>query len=498
MNPILPLSKEDFRLFQRLLVETSGLYFTPDKNQHLQSALWQRIQQRGHDSYGEYYRFLKYHPEGRIELKDLFDLITIGETYFFRNKAQFEVLQKFVLPDIVRRSLSCGDKSIRVWSAGCSGGDEAYSIAIAIMESVPSCESWNISILGTDINRNELRRAREGIYGERAVSQLPKEYLEKYFEIQGTHFLLKAHVRELVQFEYHNLACDPYLHEKMREVDLLFCRNVIIYFDDQTTQRVIDHFYNCLAPHGYLFLGHTETLWQITNHFERVEFPQAFIYQKRVHPIPANDSLPFLAVPEIKFTNFTPSLETFKSSPFEEGMESTTQGASVSNVKEIDTEGQERGDNASSPILPGAQDEDDHQALLSQAVAMANEEKYQEALNILKKVIEVGHLNMEAHYLIGVLYYKIKELREAEAHFRKVIYLDRDSVLAFYHLGNIYLFQKRLTEAAREFKNAIRLIKKRPKDEPIRFGEDFPSDWLLKACENNLREISQKRGGRHG
>ncbi len=328
MKNILPLSADDFRLFQKLLIETSGLRFEEGRSQSLHLALWQRLQHRGYDSYQEYYNLLKFHPEGRLEIRELLDLITIGETYFFRNKAQFNVLMRFVLPEIIQRKVDSGDKCIRVWSAGCSRGDEAYSIAMAIMEVIPSRKEWRISILGTDINRNGLACSEEAIYGEKDIGHLEKEYLEKYFKIQGSTYILNANVRELAQFEYHNLAKDPCIHEKMQNVDIIFCRNVIIYFDSQTTQRVIENFYNCLAQDGYLFLGHTETLWQITNKFERVEFPQTFIYRKRLSPVQEDAMKPFMAVPEIAIGDLT--LSAAPIGAFEAGVKNRYSGPTLS------------------------------------------------------------------------------------------------------------------------------------------------------------------------
>ncbi len=507
---MLPLSTEEFCLFQQFLIETSGLYFPPDRSQSFHFALWNRLQQRGYDSYGEYYRLLKYHPEGRFELRELLDLITIGETYFFRNKAQFEVLQKYVLPEIVQRKKNADSKSIRVWSAGCSGGDEAYSIAIAILESVPSVDEWNISILGTDINRNALSRAKKGVYGERDINQLPKAYLDKFFESQGSTYLVKNRVKELVQFEYHNLASDPYIHDQMKEIDILFCRNVIIYFDGQTTQRVINNFNNCLALHGYLFLGHTETLWQITNNFERVEFPQAFIYQKRLSSDQIG-ALPFVVMPEVPSYDFNSSNSKFTGGgvfskgqiawgqedlgPWGKKEALNCQVALSPDLEEMDSKHHRKAfDTFSSTPSLDAQDKIDVQAYLARATLLANEARYQEAAELLIKVIGVDPLHIEAYYLLGTLYCKKNEFKEAEAQFRKVIYLDPHSILAYYNLGHIYLSQKKLTEAVREFENAIRLIEKRSKDDPIRFCEDFTPDLILRACRKNLAEIS-KRGG---
>lgn len=491
MKEILPLSTDDFGLFQKLLIEASGLHFEEDRNQSLHLALWQRLQHRGYDSYQEYYYLLKFHPEGRLEIRELLDLITVGETYFFRNKAQFNVLIRFVLPEIIQRKVYSRDKSIRIWSAGCSRGDEPYSIAMAMMEVLPSYKEWSISILGTDINRNGLACAKEAIYGEKDVVHLPKEYLDKYFKIRGSTYLLHPDVRELVQFEYHNLVNDPFIHEKMQNVDLVFCRNVTIYFDFQTTRQVIENFHNCLAEEGYLFLGHTETLWQITNRFERVEFPQTFIYKKGVSLVQEDARKPFVAIPEMNIEDLTsikePGIEkSFFLHEQKSGLQETPEPLGQMKIPF---------DQASlSPTdTPIALDKNQIFTYLTHATILANEAKYKEAADILGQVIEVDNLSVEAYYLLGVLSYKSGNLQEAEAQFRKVIYVTPDSILAYFNLGNIYLYQRKFNEAAREFRNAIRLSEKRPKDEQVKFCEDFTVEFLLRACRNNLIEIS-KRG----
>jgi chemotaxis protein methyltransferase CheR len=556
MKNILPLSTDDFSLFQELLIETSGLFFEESRSQSLHLALWQRLQHRGHDSYREYYNLLKFHPEGHLEIRELLDLITIGETYFFRNKAQFEVLMKFVLPEIMQRKMDSGEKWLRVWSAGCSGGDETYSIAMAMMEVVPSYQNWNISILGTDINRNVLACAKEATYGEKHIGHLPKEYVAKYFKVWGTTYILNTDVRELARFEYHNLARDPFIHEKMQNMDIIFCRNVMIYFDSQTSQRVIENFYNCLARDGYLFLGHAETLWQITNKFERVEFPQTFIYKKSLSPLREDAMKPFIAVPEIPDDDLTlsatptPALYQHGSgSVFEAEARDRWPGSTLSappppgwgfegltSTKETDLQkssfhqelrfelqekpeplqGFERLPDVTEEVhsfkeaTPGLEEMQDQTALsssdhmieqrkndihtyLTMATLLANEAKYKEATDILEKIIEADNLSVEAYYLLGVLSYKNSNLNEAETQFKKVIYVDPDSVIAYFNLGNMYLYQRKFREAAREFRNAIRLLEKRPKDEQVRFCEDFTVEFLLRACRNSLVEIS-KRG----
>jgi chemotaxis protein methyltransferase CheR len=504
MKDILPLSPEDFSLFQELLIETSGLRFDEGRTQSLHQALWQRLQHRGYDSYREYYNLLKFHPEGHLEIRELFDLITIGETYFFRNKAQFDVLMRFVLPEIIQRKLASGEKCIRAWSAGCSRGDEAYSIAIAMIEVFPSFEEWRVSVLGTDINRKGLACSEDAVYGEKDIGHLPKEYVDKYFVRNGSAYHLRDDVKALVEFEYHNLARDPCLHEKMQNVDILFCRNVIIYFDPETTQRVIENFYNCLAPDGYLFLGHTETLWQITNRFERVEFPQTFIYKKKLGPVQEDGMKPFMAVPEIRIESLAPPAGSV--SPFEPEAKHKGSGSALYSQPEpfVPQPAEQvvgatlQVDNPSDVAFRSAldhtavQDKGDILASLSKATALANEAKYKEAAAILGKIVEADNLSVEAYYLLGVLSYKSGNLKEAETQFRKAIYVSPDSVLAYFNLGNMYLYQKRFRDAAREFKNAVRLLEKRPKDEQVRFCEDFTVEFLLRACNNTLVQISQR------
>jgi chemotaxis protein methyltransferase CheR len=415
---------------------------------------------------------------------------------------------RFVLPEIIQKKMDSGDKCIRAWSAGCSRGDEAYSIAIAMIEVYPSFEELRVSVLGTDINRKGLAYSEDAVYGEKDIGHLPKEYLEKYFKRQGSTYRLVDDVKALVEFEYHNLARDPCLHEKMQNVDILFCRNVIIYFDPETTQRVIENFHNCLAQDGYLFLGHAETLWQITNRFERVEFPQTFIYKKRLDPVQEDAMRPFMAVPEINIENLALSaaptgalkaeLKNGHSRPILNPPPETLGPKPIEQVEDP-TQGVDNPPDAAFLSLPDQTAAPDKSHILdglAKATILANEAKYQEAADILGRVIQADNLSVEAYYLLGVLSYKSGDLKEAEAQFRKVIYVAPDSILAYYNLGNLYLYQRKLREASRELKNAIRLLEKRPKDEQVRFCEDFTADFLLRVCRNTLAQIS-RRGGQY-
>lgn len=500
MNPEPSLSKEDFILLQELLLQASGLRFEEDNAQSLLYAIEERRKENRCASYQQYYSLLQSHSEGGFEIRKLLDLITTTETYFFRNSEQFDVLAGAVLPLIIRGKELSGDRSIRVWSAGCSKGNEAYSIAIAIKEAVPVYENWDISILGTDINRQALFYAQESVYNEHDMGHISEEFRDKYFVKEGADYILSDSVKKMVKFEYHNLAKDPFTLEGMRNLDIIFCRNVTIYFDLENTERVIDSFYDCLVPMGWLFLGHAETLWQITNKFESVEFPGTFVYRKSAYPINEEEMRPFINLPEINFD---------KEQPVRTGEEPGKPSETQERKEELGQLYKDVSMLFDTKDYPGAlalidkmisTDINYVRFYLVKAHILANQGKYEDATGILAKVIEMDPLSAEAHYLLGVISLRKGVLKEAEAEFKKVLYIDPDIIIAYFNLANIHLHQRGLAKARLEFNNAINLLQKKKKGEEIKLGKNFTVEFLLRACKNKLEIISAKerkreRGG---
>ena len=433
------LSQDELQLFQEFLSRESGLYFNKDKSQNLQYSLLERMQRLGINSYQGYYDLLLNRPLGKSETDELFSLVTIPETHFFRNPAQFEVLREVVLPEIISRKGP--DRSLRIWSAGCSRGDEPYSIAMVVREALPDYQSWQVSILATDINRKAISFAQKAIYPQRCMHNLPEGYLERYFKKDGKDYILNEEVKSLVNFTCHNLAKGLY---PLEDADIIFCRNVIIYFAQDIIKRVIDNFHHCLKLGGYLFLGHSEILWQISDKFKTVEFPRTFIYQKSPSVV-KEEVRPFIGVPEIKLEEFIDAKEPDKA------------------IVHAD---------------------------FQRATELANQGSYQEAGEQLKRIIRQDNLHVEAYYLLAVLAYRTGDLKEAEEQFRKVIYIDHNIELAYFNLGEIYISQKKYSKAIREFNNVIRLLEKKPMHEEVRFSEDFTVEILLMTCKNNLKQIT--------
>lgn len=491
-----PLSANDFKLFQDLLIKESGLYFTEDKINLLSGCLGERLKEKGLSSYKDYYDLLRSSCAGNLELNALFRLLTVGETYFFRNPAQFDALRNFIIPEIIKKR-SLGRPSIKIWSAGCSTGEEPYSIAIYLLETLPNPLNWDIYLLATDINEEVLNKARDAVYGDKAVRNPPEEYVHKYFIKKQDRFILREEVKKMVEFARHNLAKDPFILCGQENLDIIFCRNVTIYFDLNTTKKVIGGFYKSLVDGGYLFLGEAETLWQIFDQFRVIDFPRTFIYRKEVPLLRKALGVFFIDLPEFAFEETLP-LKSAKTATKARPKEALSKVSTVEDTSPIGNLHQEatnlfkekRYDEALvilNKII--ASKPDFLPAHFMKANLLANEAKYEEAIDELKKIIDIDNLFIEAHYLLGALFYKKGNLREAISEFREVCYINPHIVLAYYNLGNIYLSLKQYQEAKREFQNTLKLLEGKPKDELVTFSDTITVDLLARACNKNLEKI---------
>ncbi|HNP69618.1 MAG TPA: protein-glutamate O-methyltransferase CheR [Kouleothrix sp.] len=206
--------------------------------------------------------------------------LTIGETYFFRNQAQFDVLREQILPELLERRAKT--RALRVWSAGCATGEEPYSVAMLLGESLPDPESWQVSILATDLNPQFLARARDGLYGSWSFRDTPERLREQFFTPEHNRWRLSAGIRNMVSFARLNLVEPGYpaILNGTYGQDIILCRNVTIYFEEATTRQIIDRFYDALFPGGWLFVGHAEPQADIYQRFEVHNFPKTILYRK--------------------------------------------------------------------------------------------------------------------------------------------------------------------------------------------------------------------------
>ncbi len=276
----IPLPDDVFRLLRDFIHAYCGIFFDDGSKFLLERRLSRRLEQRQVRSFEEYYHFLRYDRKREEELSVLIDNLTTNETYFFRESPQLRAFSEEILPEL-RRSLA-ERRTLRIWSAGCSTGEEPYTIAILLLESGDWWRDWQVEILGSDINQRVLHTARKGVYKKGSHRVTTPDMLNKYFvEEEKGNYRIIDRVRELVSFSSLNLL-DPYKTGLISNMDVIFCRNVIIYFDKEAKKKVIASFYDKLREGGYLLLGHSESLINISNAFTLRTLKNDMVYQKPV------------------------------------------------------------------------------------------------------------------------------------------------------------------------------------------------------------------------
>lgn len=270
----------DFEIFRDLIYSLCGIYFHTTKKYLLENRLSRCMEATGTKSLGDYLHLLKSPVTKATAMKMLLDEITTNETCFFRNMPQLMALEKLILPEIITQKNKIGFRKLRVWSAGSSSGEEAYTIAMLLTEKRNLLKDWSIEIIGTDINETVLDLAREGSYSGYSVRNTPERYLKAHFKPDSDgRYNLSADIKRMVRFSKLNLYDDAKMLF-MKSFDLIFCANVLIYFDIASKTKVVQHFYNNLQPYGYLFVGQSESLHGINEKFKTIHFPSGFAYKK--------------------------------------------------------------------------------------------------------------------------------------------------------------------------------------------------------------------------
>jgi len=275
------LSDADFEILRDFIYNTCGMFFTLQKKYFVESRLFKRMEKNAIKVPGEYFRFLKNGSAGSVELKQLLNDLTTNETYFFRNPPQLKAMENQLLPEVAIPKEKIGFRKLRIWSAGSSSGEEAYTLAMMLLEKRETLlKNWIFEIVGTDINEEVLEKAKEGIFNAYSVRHVPDNYMRKYFKKESTdRFVLSPEVKKLVTFKHLNLYDDNKMIF-MKTFDFIFCANVLIYFDTSSKAKVVQHYYNNLQPYGYFFVGQSESLHGVSDKFKTVHFPGGFAYKK--------------------------------------------------------------------------------------------------------------------------------------------------------------------------------------------------------------------------
>jgi chemotaxis protein methyltransferase CheR len=271
------ISDTDFQKFAEFFHRKTGIHFEPAKRYFVDKRLIERIQASGAESFRAWFVALRFETGG-AEMQRLVNLMTVNETYFFREAYQFDCLVNHLMDEVAARKRP--GSRIRIWSIPSSTGEEPYSIAIYLLERWAKIEQYDVEILSSDIDTTVLQAAQRGVYSARSVAQLPKPYLKKYFTSHGDHeWRISRDLVDAVEFSHVNLS-DATDTRRFRDIDVIFCRNLLIYFDDLSRRVAAEAMFDALAPGGFMCLGHSESMSRMSSLYTMRRFPEAMVYQR--------------------------------------------------------------------------------------------------------------------------------------------------------------------------------------------------------------------------
>jgi chemotaxis protein methyltransferase CheR len=273
------LSSEHFVRIREVIYKKLGLFFEDKKVHFIKRRVQARMEALAISDPAEYVFLLAHADAGGAEMQQLANLVTTNETYMFREFEQLEAFANHCLPEVLEAKRKQGVNTLNIWSAGCSSGEEAYTLAIILREVLPPFNDWRVQVLATDIDQNMLNRVSGARYSERSVKDVPAEYRPRHLIRDGAEYLVHPETAALVVPRHLNLN-DRAALRAMRDFDFIFCRNVLIYFDDESRRAAVGHFYNALKPGGFIFLGHSESIGRITNAFKLRRVADHLVYCK--------------------------------------------------------------------------------------------------------------------------------------------------------------------------------------------------------------------------
>lgn len=451
-----------------------GLQFDEARQGALRWAIATRMQHLSLVAPEEYHERLRAN-HAEAEFRRLVNLVTVTETCFFRDAAQFRLLRHHILPTLLRERAAEGRCRLRLRSAGCSSGEEAYSIAITLCEmGLPfSHREWQIEVVGTDVNTEVLERAREGVYGPRALRFVPEEIRARYFQRDGPRFRVTDEVRRLVRFEFGNLTDEPL--PTPGEQDVVFCKHVVIYFRPETVERLVAGLYDALAPGGYLLLGPTESLWSVPHRFTLVDEEGAFCYRKAPAPAPSLPNRRGGAPARERGVTEFPALVAAPSplgGEYEQCRLAFREGAWSSAETRLDALVRRWPDFVPARLLLGG--------------LYVHRGRYDEALAQAAEILQLDDLEARAYLLIGMIEARRGRPTEALAALRRALYLNDGLVLGHFWLGNLYRERGELNRACLEYGQVVRLYEQRAFDLTEEFACDLSITQLVDFCRHAL------------
>jgi chemotaxis protein methyltransferase CheR len=491
------LTGGQFARLRDLIEGRCGLFFGESRQTSLEAAVAARMEQLGLDGIDAYYERLHCDPADD-EFRTLIHLVTITETCFLRDPAQFRLLRHHLIPSVLADRGRSGTRTVRIWSAGCSSGEEAYSVALTVrdMGLYETHSDWTFDIFGTDLNTEKLEAARGGVYGARALRNVEGSWLNRFFEPSGRQFRLKDEIRRSVRFLEGNLTSDLGTGAPPGRADIILCKNVAIYFRPEVTRRLVERLHAALNVGGFLLLGHSESLWQMESGFTLIEHDGVFCYRKD-----GTEDSPAVACQAMGTANRAPARRAIQSAgaitlpcstpapvpapPFEESdgrYERCLEAFRRDEWARAEAEVMEL--IRSSPSFVPAQ--------LLLGGLHAHRGRYAEAREQATRVLDLDDTDARAYLLLGMIDARAGLAVEAAQSLRRALYLDDALALGYFWLGNLYRDRGDVDRACAEHLELVRRHHLHTLDFTEEFASDLTPGQIVDACRQTVRRL---RGG---
>ncbi len=500
-----------YAIFRQIVEERSGLQLHLTDRHIFESKVVDKIKTRGFRSITEYAEFLRFDRRGESEATFLIDQITNNETYFFREPAHFELLKHYLIPELLKKNVC----PIKIWSAGCATGEEPYTIAIIIYELLKFYGDFAYQIIGTDIDMTVLKKAGVARYSRNSFRGVNPDIIRTYFSPVDNEWQLRPEIIQMVDFRHLNLVNGEFPAGDLTQIDIIFYRNVSIYFRPETNQRILVQLYDTLREASYLLPGTTETMQYRSNPFSLRERNSIFFLQKISQPIePAVDSKAFTApqndrLEKAKTTPIRPALmsavlpkplppreiatTTFPSSPASTNSapKKFTVAPKTDALQQAIEFLNENRFNEAATVLHELLEEkmQEEEAWLLLANIHFNRGNMSQAETFLEKVLMVNDIRPEAFLLLGMIKKNLGDYSEARRVFQKALFLQGSLWVANFHLAEIYRITNEMDKARREYSNALKNSQKKSDANWALYFAGFSQDYMIRICERNLQSL---------
>ena len=466
------MTKNEYKIFSEMVLQKLGIRLRQQEYARTARIVSERVVKLGNQLIGTYIRFLDT-PGSADEWDILIDFLTIPETYFFRDQNQCMAFEKFIIPHILNQK-----NRIRIWSAGCSTGEEPYTLAIILSETVKNLKYRDVQIIGTDINPRCLKKAKKGIYERHSFRGVRSDIIEKYFIKKSGRMKIDNSIRKMVEFKKFNIKLDKgeFFPLVYNNFDVIFCRNVLIYFEKPAINNITAGFSTSLNDSGYLVLGHSETGHISNRDLRRIRANNAFIFgknekietEKNIYKV-AGDSpekAPFLKNKKTEETKNNDHYNKALLHYFKEEYESA--GVEIESIEKKNSAGVKE--------------------LLLKSLVQVNSGELEKAAVTAEKIKDINEFLPAPYYVLGFIHENRKKYHLAIADYERALFLEPNFFLSYFRLGSLYMKERKKKESVRAFKNALKTIKAEDEEKVKLLSGGFLKKSLEQICRKGIHE----------